>query len=69
MKRFAEIPEIAAWFRAANDVDVKTGGEIRLCVNSFPVSCLEVVSKPQIRFKGKASGRSGKRRIDGYVSI
>ena len=30
---------------------------------------LEVVSKPQIRSKGKASGRSGKRSIHGYVSI
>jgi hypothetical protein len=30
---------------------------------------LEVVSKPQIRSKGKASGRSGKRSIHEYVSI
>jgi hypothetical protein len=29
----------------------------------------EVVSKPQIRFKGKASVRSGKRSIHEYVSI
>jgi hypothetical protein len=34
----------------------------------YPV-WLEVVSKPQIRFKGKASGRTGKRSIRGYVSI
>jgi hypothetical protein len=30
---------------------------------------LEVVLKPDIRFKGKASGRSGKRSIHEYVSI
>ncbi len=30
---------------------------------------LEVVLKPRIRSKGKASGRSGKRSIREYVSI
>jgi hypothetical protein len=30
---------------------------------------IEMASKPQIRFKGKASGRSGKRSIRRYVSI
>jgi hypothetical protein len=30
---------------------------------------MEVVPKFQIRFKGKASGRTGKRSIHGYVSI
>jgi len=38
---------------------------IFLDINKLPGSAvvwyLEVVSKPQIRFKGKASGRSGKR--------
>jgi hypothetical protein len=46
--------------------NVMAGVDFTAC---FRDETLEVVSKSQIRFKGKASGRSGKRSIQGYVSI
>jgi hypothetical protein len=37
MNCFAEIPKITELLRAADDVDVKSGGGVRLCANSLPV--------------------------------